>query len=224
MAKKQLMNRFDYDKIGELTKYIGCKIDRGEGWMKLTQPVLLQSFEDEFDLLEVKTPNTPAAPSEVLHSGTEMSMLNKMMQTKYRSGTGKLLHLMKWSRPNVLNSVRELSQFMTSATACHLKVMYHMMQHCVGTKERGLTLKPDCKWDRDPNFLFILKGKSDSTYASNEDVKSVTGYSTTLNSTTISFKSKGQTATTLSVTESELVAAVDCVQDLLFERRVMESI
>ena len=29
---------------------------------------------------------------------------------------------------------------------------------------------------------------------------------------------------TLSVTESELVVAIDCVQDLLFERRVLESI
>ena len=55
-------------------------------------------------------------------------------------------------------------------------------------------------------------------------MKSVTGYLTTLNGATISFKSNGQTATTLSVTESELVAAVDCAQDLLFERRVLESI
>ena len=29
---------------------------------------------------------------------------------------------------------------------------------------------------------------------------------------------------TLSVTESELVAVIDCVQDLLFKRRVLESI
>ena len=49
-SKKQLMDRFDCDEIGKLTEYIGCKIDRGNGWMKLTQPVLLQSFEDEFDL------------------------------------------------------------------------------------------------------------------------------------------------------------------------------
>ena len=162
-AKKQLMGRFDCDNIGELTEYIRCKIDRGDGWMKLTQPVLLQSFEDEFDLLEVKTPNTPVAPGEVLHLGTETSMLNKEMHTKYRTGTGKLLHLMKWSRPNVLNSMRELSHFMMGAMASHLKAMYQVMQYCVGTKEWGLTLKPDCKWDGgDPNFLFILKGKSDS--------------------------------------------------------------
>ena len=74
------------------------------------------------------------------------------MQTKYRSGTGKLLHLMKWLRLDVLNSVRELSCFMTGVMAYHLKVMYHVMQYCLGTKQKGLTLKPDCKWDGDPNL------------------------------------------------------------------------
>ena len=63
--------------------------------MKLTQPVLLQSFKDEFELPDAKTPNTPAAPGEVLRSGTDTSLMNKEMQTKYRSGTRKLLHLMK---------------------------------------------------------------------------------------------------------------------------------
>jgi hypothetical protein len=146
------------------------------------------------------------------------------MQSKYRSGTRKLLHLMKWSRPDVLNSVRELSRFMTAATACHLKAMYRVMQYCVATKEVGLTLKPNCAWDGDPNFMFELLGRSDSTYASDEDAKSVTGYSTFLCGAVISMKSKGQQASTLSVTESELVAAIDCAQDLLFEKKVLESI
>ena len=68
------MDRFDCNEIGELMEYIGCKINRGDGWIKLTQTVLLQNFKDKFDLLEVKTPRTPAAPGEVLHLGTEMSM------------------------------------------------------------------------------------------------------------------------------------------------------
>ena len=192
--------------------------------MKLTQPVLLQSFEDEFELPEGKSLNTSAVPGEVLRSRTDTSLMSGEMQMKYRSGTGKLLHLMKWSRPDVLNSVSELSHFMIGAMAYHLKVMYHVMQYCLVMKQKGLTLKPDCKWDGDPNFEFTLAGKSDSTYASDEEAKSVTGYYTTLNGAIISYKSKGQTATTLSVTESELVAAVDHVQDLLFERRVLESI
>ena len=118
---------------------------------------------------------------------------------------------MKWSRPGVLNSVRELSRFMTGATAYHLKVMYCMMQYCLAMKQKGLTLKSDCKWDGDPNFKFTLAGKSDSTYASDESAESVTRYYTTMNGAIISYKSKGQTAMTLSVTKSELVAAIDCV-------------
>jgi hypothetical protein len=98
------------------------------------------------------------------------------------------------------------------------------MTFCVGTNERGLTLKPNCKWDGDPNFLFQLTGKSDSDFAKDESGRSVSGWSTFLCGAPISMKSKMQTTTTLSVTEAELVAAVTCAQDLLFEKRVLESI
>ena len=66
----------DCDKIGELMEYIRFKIERDEGWMKLTQLVLLQSFKDKFDLPDAKTLNTPAAPGEVLRSGTDTSLMN----------------------------------------------------------------------------------------------------------------------------------------------------
>ena len=73
-AKKQLMERFNCNEISKLTEYIGCKDDKGDGFMKLIQPVLLQtSFKDEFNLPDVKTPNKPAAPGEVLCFGTETS-------------------------------------------------------------------------------------------------------------------------------------------------------
>jgi hypothetical protein len=137
-----------------LTEYIGCKVDCGDGYLKLTQPVLLQSFEDEFELPNVaRIPTTPAIPGEVLRSaGNETSLLHSDMQTKYQSGTGKLLHLMKWLRPDVLNSVRELSPFMTGVTLANLKAMYVVMTYCVKTKKRGLTLMPNKKWDGSPDF------------------------------------------------------------------------
>jgi hypothetical protein len=51
-AKQQMMNHFDCDEIGELKEYVVCKvdIDKEKRSVTLTQPVLLQSFEDEFDL------------------------------------------------------------------------------------------------------------------------------------------------------------------------------
>jgi hypothetical protein len=113
---------------------------------------------------------------------------------------------------------------MTGATAAHMTAMYRVMKFCLATKNRGLTLKPNCKWDGSADFLFTIGGISDSTYASDEDAKSVGGHAALLCGAPFSMKSKTMTTSHLSVTESETVSAVSCVQDMLFGKRVLESI
>lgn len=44
----KMMSLFDCDDGIPLNEYIGNKIDIGKDCMKLTQPVMLQSFIDEF--------------------------------------------------------------------------------------------------------------------------------------------------------------------------------
>jgi hypothetical protein len=97
-AKAQMMDRFDCDEVGELKEYVGCKIDRDtkEGSIKLTQPVLMQSYTDEFDIPDGEIPNTPAIPGSVLHKGKEEEIVDEKELFTYRSGVGKLLHMMKW--------------------------------------------------------------------------------------------------------------------------------
>jgi hypothetical protein len=53
---------------------------------------------------------------------------------------------------------------------------------------------------------------------------SVGGHGVFLNGAPVSEKSKIQQSTTLSVTEAELCSGVDCLQDMLFAMRVLESI
>ena len=67
-AKKEMMKHFKVDDLGELEEYVGCKIEHNkeEGWMCLTQPVLLQSYADEFNLPDDKEFVTPAVPGQVL--------------------------------------------------------------------------------------------------------------------------------------------------------------
>jgi hypothetical protein len=92
-----------------------------EGWLRFTQPVLLQSFEDEFDLpIEKDKPNIPAEAGQVMTRAEDGENVAQELQSTYLSGVGKLLHMMRWSRPEVLNVVRELStKHMTSATLAH---------------------------------------------------------------------------------------------------------
>jgi Reverse transcriptase (RNA-dependent DNA polymerase) len=160
IAKQNMMKRFECDEVGELKEYVGCKVDYNheEGWIKLTQPVLMKSYTDEFKLPEGETPRTPATPGGVLQKYDPKDAISEKEQSIYRSGVGKLLHMMKWTQPEILNAVRELSRFMTGTAMAHLKEMYRAMKYCVGTPSHGLLLKPNMKWDGNPNFEFIVNG------------------------------------------------------------------
>jgi hypothetical protein len=68
VAKKQMMDGFNCDEIGNMDEYVGCKVKRDyvDGSIKLTQPVMLQSVKDEFDLPGGPSPNTPAIPGSAM--------------------------------------------------------------------------------------------------------------------------------------------------------------
>jgi hypothetical protein len=95
-SKEEMKRLFDYDDIGEIREYVGCKVERNwqERWIRL------QSFIDEFDLDEHgKDPRTPAEQGIVLKPPKEKTTLDKNNQKVFRSGTGKLLRMMRWTRP-----------------------------------------------------------------------------------------------------------------------------
>jgi hypothetical protein len=51
-AKETVARHSTLDMQGEILEYIGCKVEhnRDDRWIKLTQPVIIQSFTDDFDL------------------------------------------------------------------------------------------------------------------------------------------------------------------------------
>jgi len=117
-AKEQMMTLFNCNEIGEMKEYVGCKVDHdwNERCIKLTQPVMIQSFVDKFELGKwERNPTTPADPNTTLIKGEDCNLISKDKQKMYCSGVGKLLHMMRWTRPNLLNAVRETSRFMLGA-------------------------------------------------------------------------------------------------------------
>jgi hypothetical protein len=118
-SKKEFFPHFECDDTGVTKEYIGNKIDRKEGEIKMTQPVLLQSFTDEFTFVQDMKVRNPAIPETVLNTAEGTLSCDDLF--KYRSGTGK--PLIKWSRPEIGNAVRGLSRFMTGAGLAHLKAV-----------------------------------------------------------------------------------------------------
>ena len=166
---------------------------------------------DEFKFEQDLKVKNPAVPGTALQP-TENKLSPDDLFT-YRSGTGKLLHLMKWSQPEIANSVRELSRYMTGAGMSHMKAMYRVFNYCLNTSTRGKVFKSrrSCMSKDIEDFEFEIYGYSDSDYAK-DPVKrcSVSGYSSFLEGCAVNTKSWMQPITALSVTEAELIAANCC--------------
>ena len=81
-----MLQQFDCDEVGELKEYVGCKIDwdKSAKWLKFTQPVLLQSFQDEFELLTRSEFATPADLGQVLIEDKPENNMPAEKQYQYR--------------------------------------------------------------------------------------------------------------------------------------------
>ena len=223
-AKDKMLSMFDCKDLGEMKEYVGCRVERGEGWLRLTQPTQLKKFSDEFDLNTHRAePRTPAEPNSVLNEGDQGEPLSEAQQSDYRKGTGILLHMMRWSRPEVLNSVRELSRHLKDGTKKHYKAMIRIMKYCVSKPRRGVYLKPKRTWDGKSKMEMRISGMSDSEYMKDPSRHSVNGWICFLEGCPINCASKMMPIIALSVTEAELYAAIQCVQDMLFAWRVLIS-
>jgi hypothetical protein len=59
-TKEQMKSMFDCDYLGELTAYVGCKIERTADYVRFTQHVLLQIYQDEFGVESDRPRITPS--------------------------------------------------------------------------------------------------------------------------------------------------------------------
>lgn len=221
-------DHFECDDVGPLKEYVGCKIDRNwvERWMRITQPVQIQSFRDEFNLPEGgHQPMTPAEAGTVLTACDKEALVPEDMHSEYRSGVGKMMHVMRWSRPEILNPVRELTRFLKETGRAHYKAMQRGMLYCLNTPNRGLLLKPDCEWDGSPEHEFVIEGRCDSEFAKDTITRrSVGGHAVFLHGAPILERSRMQPIVATSVTEAEFIELAETVQDMLHAMHILEQL
>ena len=115
---------------------------------------------------------------------------------------------------------------MTICCETHKKAMLRIMKYCIDTPTRGWTLKPNSRWDgKSQSIEIILTGEADSNYATCIDTRrSVTGLVIRQDGTVIAVKSGMQKIVALSTTEAEVIAIVQCVQELLYVMKLIESL
>ena len=69
-------------------------------------------------------------------------IVNLEDQSIYCSDIRMLLYLVKYSRPDIANPVRELSKGMKEATPSAMKELKRVLKFVIDTKDYGLKLEP----------------------------------------------------------------------------------
>jgi Reverse transcriptase (RNA-dependent DNA polymerase) len=105
IVKENIKKHFECDDIRSIQEYFGNKVEIDSDSIKLTKPVLIQSLKDEFEIPNGEYPNNPGVPGSVLPAVIEGEELGEKDMKTYRSGVGKLLCLVRWSRLKAWNAV-----------------------------------------------------------------------------------------------------------------------
>ena len=133
---------FNAKDLGKLEHFVGCHLVEGE-YMNIHQPKLLKHLKEEFQKLigPLKEYKTPAGPKTVtIRPQPKDVLITHEDQSIYRSGVGMLLYLVKHSRPEISNAVREQSKVCNGATQCHWKALMRTIQYVLNTETIGLNI------------------------------------------------------------------------------------
>lgn len=222
-AIAEISKEYSIKRMGNMDEYIGCTIQsHDQGKLYLSQPDLIKKLQREFKVDHLFKYVTPGPPGEVVVRPDENDKLvSGEAQREYRKGVGMLLYLIKHSRPEISNAVRELAKVMDGATEAHMKNLFRTIKYVIDTKNVVLCLYPTVldadKW--------VIDGICDSDYAGDKNTRiSTTGYLVYVNGALVSWKSKGQRGVTLSSTEAEYVALSELCCEIMFVKMVIESI
>ena len=130
-----------------LKDYLSCEIRFNEE-MKVTrigQPHLIQKLQEKFkeetkDKGSFGTPRTPSF--RIIRLSELVDYVSKEEQSKYRTGVGMLLFLVKHTRPDIANCTRELSKVLDKATVSAYKEMIRIIKFILDTSDYRLRFQP----------------------------------------------------------------------------------
>ena len=180
--KNELKEVFNTKDEGKMEEYVGCSVIRKDnGKLMMHHPHLLRKIKREFEeeLEKVRIYDTPASTGDTViraKDGDDKAIfLEPAKQRRYRSGVGMLLYLVKFTRPDISNSVRELSKAMDKSTDAHYKALLRVLKYVVRTENLGLVYDSGILMNF--NGTWQIVAFCDSDFAGDKDNRiSVTGF------------------------------------------------
>ena len=227
-----LNGRFKMKHLGVATYVLGIRIQyQSDGSISIDQEKYINETLARFEMTNCKPASTPLEPHSILRRYNEQldkevisggrRDLSPEAAHNYREIVGVLIYLVSCTRPELANSVSQLSQCMSHPLHEHLVAAKHVLRYLRGTSDLAITYSSD---DLDVSENNIIKGYADASYGSIPDTRrSVTGYVFFLNNAAVSWKTRVQPTVAISTAEAEYMALCAAAQEAMFLRNILND-
>ena len=206
-------------------EFIGCQMfwSQDKNKVVLHQQRMIGNLENKIKNLiigyKIKSSSTPFLKGTGIEKRKDdEECMNPGDQKIYRSTVGALLYLTKHSRPDLCNSIRELSKVNKVGTEEHFICLLRVCNWLFENKNYGVELKRS----KDENCSWNLEAFSDSDWENCKDSRrSITGYIVFLNRNPISWGSRSQKVVSLASAHSEYTAVTEVRKEVLYMKILM---
>ncbi|POM69384.1 LOW QUALITY PROTEIN: Integrase catalytic core protein [Phytophthora palmivora] len=201
--KAELSNRFKNEDIGDIHYILKMELqhNREQRVMMVSQRKYIVELITTYKMVDSAPVMTPQVAGLTLEPDMKMSAQQIAAQPyDYRGIVGSLQYLVRGTRPDIANAVRELSKFLSCYNRTHWDEARRVLKYLKGTSTYGLFF--DGKM-RDVTYEVY----TDASFAcQSKERKSVTGYVVKMVGTSVSWCSTKQGGVSLSTAEAELIA------------------
>jgi hypothetical protein len=208
--------KLDITIEGDLQDFLGINIEKKQdGSIHLTQPHLIDQIINDLKLPTNTNPKAiPAPSSKLLSRHTESKPFDGSFN--YRSIIGKLNYLEKGSRPDIAYIVHQCARFSQNPKAEHGEAVRWIVKYLMGTRDKGVILKPDGGRGLEVFVDADFAGNWDpEEYEDRDTARSRHGYIIMYAGCPILWKSQLQTEVALSSTESEYTGLSYALRDAI---------
>ncbi len=160
---------------GELSAFLGIKIEqKGQDEYYLSRPGLIDKVLKAAGM-EDCNPNVTPSTLDPIRPDKDGPPMNGLWE--YASITGMLMYLANNTRPDIAHAVHSCARYTHYPKKTHATVVKHILHYLKGTKDKGMTIKPnkkeelDCYVDSDFAGLYSVYPDQDPN-----STKSHTGY------------------------------------------------
>jgi hypothetical protein len=161
-----------------------------------------------------KPASTPLSSGARLTKATTADVLTD--QKEYQSMVGSIMYGMLATRPDLAQAVQQVSQFSQKPTRTHEKAVKQALRYINGTVDEGITFNG--------NLGMKLEFWSDANWGGEEGRESVSGFVGTPAGGAVTYSSKKQPTVALSSTESEYMALLHALKELIWLLRFLREI